>query len=152
MRTAAILFSLALAAAMPAAARQEVPKDESPKKGDMIVVRGCLRGSALESTETGFLDSKATMMTALTYRLTGDKDALKKLREEHNGKVVEVTGILKSSLPPAGEVRGKQFGRTRVVIGAGSPTVGAPARSEANRSIPVLQVKSYEGLAVKCSG
>jgi hypothetical protein len=64
--------------------------------------------------------------------------------------VVEATGILKSTWPPASETGGKTFGKTRVRIGVGTPSVGSPAQSEANRSIPVLEVKSYEGTPVKC--
>jgi hypothetical protein len=111
-----------------------------------------LKGSSLESTETGILDSEARMMTALVYRLTGDKNLLKQMRQEHDGSIVEASGILKSTLPPSDESRSKTFGKTRVRIGIGSPTVGSPAQSEANRSIPVLEVKSYEGTPVKCGG
>ena len=67
------------------------------------------------------------MITALLYRLTGDKDQLKQMRNEHDGKVVEVTGILKSTLPPSDEVRGKTFGKSRITVGIGTPQVGGPA-------------------------
>lgn len=131
--------------------RQEAPPTKAPKKGDTIVVKGCLRGAALESTETGILGAGAATMTALVYRLTGNKDTLKQMRQKHDGSVVEVTGTLKSTLPPADESRGRTFGRTRVRIGVGTGSVGSPA-SEAARSIPVLEVQSYEGLPVKCGG
>jgi hypothetical protein len=72
------------------------------------------------------------------------------MRKDHDGRLVEVTGILKSSLPPAGEVRGTTVGNTRITIGVGSSHVGGPAASEANRSIPVLEVKSYSGNTTKC--
>jgi hypothetical protein len=146
MRVLLIMVSLALAGAA-----QDKPA-KVPQKGDAIIVKGCLRGTALESTETGLLDAEGRMMTALVYRLTGDKATIKKMRQEHDGKVVEVSGILKSTLPPGDEVGGKTFGRTRVRIGIGSPAVGSPANSEATRSIPVLEVKDYEGVPVKCGG
>jgi hypothetical protein len=73
---------------------------------------------------------------------------LKQLRGEHDDTLVEVTGILKSTLPPTGELRGKQIGKSRVFIGIGAPPT-SPA-SEANRSIPVLEVVSYEGNGVRC--
>ena len=131
---------------------QEAPPAKTPKKGDTIVVKGCLRGGALESTETGILGVDATTMTALVYRLTGNKDTLKQMRQQHDGSVVEVTGTLKSTLPPADESRGATFGKTRVRIGVGTGSVGSPISSEAARSIPVLEVKSYEGVPVKCGG
>ena len=135
MNLVAIVVVLALSGA---AAQQEKPAAKLPQKGDIIVVKGCLKGSSLEATETGILNGEGTMITALVYRLTGDKDQLKQMRNEHDGKVVEVTGILKSTLPPSDEVRGKTFGKSRITVGIGTPQVGAPATAEANRSIPVL--------------
>ena len=140
--------ALALAGTFP----QEKPADRLPRKGDSVVVKGCLKGRALEATETGLLDSTARAMTALVYRLTGDKELLKKLRDDHEGQIVEVTGILKSTLPPADDTRGATIGRTRVRIGVGAPNVGTQANAEASRSIPVLEVKSYEGAPVRCGG
>jgi hypothetical protein len=141
-----------VALAMAGSGQQERPAAKLPQKGDAIVVKGCLRGSSLESTETGILDAEARMMTALVYRLTGDRATLKLMRQEHDGHLVEVTGILKSTLPPADEVRSKTFGKTRVRIGIGSGSVGSPANAEAGRSIPVLEVKSYDGTPTKCGG
>lgn len=146
------MILLAAALAFAGAIDQEKTPAKIPQKGDTIIVKGCLRGSALESSETGLLDSEARMMTALVYRLTGDKSTLKHMRQENDGRVVEATGILKSTLPPADDTRGKTIGRTRIRIGVASPSVGSPVNSEANRSIPVLEVKSYEGFPVKCGG
>lgn len=129
---------------------QESPAVKAPQKGDTVVVKGCLRGNSLESTETGVAGADAAMMTALVYRLTGDKTTLKRLRAEHDGRVVEVTGILKSKLPSAADERGLTIGRTRVRVGVGSPHTGAPAQGDVNRSIPVLEVKGYEGVPVQC--
>ena len=140
--------------ALAGAIQQEKPAAKLPQKGDTIVVKGCLRGSSLEATETGILNSDATMMTALVYRLTGDKDLLKQMRTEHDGQVVEVTGILKSKLPAANEERGMTLGKSGITVGIGTPHVGSPATAEVNRSIPVLEAKSYEGAAVnmRCGG
>lgn len=146
MRIAAVACALALSAV--AAAAQEKPADKPPEKGDTVLVKGCLHGTALEATETQRLDQSGLMATPLTYRLTGKKTVLKQLRDEHDDMLVEVTGILKSNLPPAGEQRGKQIGKSRVYIGIGAPQTGA--MPEANRSIPVLQVESFEGHGVRC--
>jgi hypothetical protein len=142
----AIFFAVALAGTL----QQEKSSDRLPKKGDSIVVQGCLKGRALESTETGLADADARMPTMWVYRLSGNKDVLKKLRDEHEGGVVEVTGILKSTLT-AGD-SGKMFGNTRVRIGIVTPNDPNQANAEANRSLPVLEVKSYEGISVKCGG
>jgi hypothetical protein len=145
-------FAVFVAVAMAGTLAQEKPADRLPQKGDTVVVKGCLKGRSLESTETGLLSSDARSMTALVYRLTGDKNVLKQLRDAHEGSVVEVTGILKSTLPPAGDMSTRTFGKTRVKIGIGSAPVGSGVDAEASRSLPVLEVKSYEGVAVKCGG
>ena len=127
---------------------QERTSGTIPQKGDTIVVKGCLRGSSLESTETGLADSEGRLPTGHVYRLTGNKNTLKVMRKELEGYVIEATGILKSTLLPSDET-GRTFGNTRVRIGVPNPGSATP-NSEANRSIPVLEVKTYEGSTLKC--
>ena len=146
MNLVPILVAVALAGTL----EQEKSTDRFPKKGDSIVVQGCLKGRALESTETGLADGDARMPTMWVYRLSGNKDVLKKLHDEHEGSVVEVTGILKSTLLPGDS--GKMLGNTRVRIGIVDPNATSQANADANRSLPVLEVKSYEGISVKCGG
>lgn len=148
MRTAALC--LALAASVSAAAWQEKPAAPDPKKGDTIYVKGCLDGSVLVSTEVKVEDTTGELATALTFRLTGEKDLLKKFRETYDGRIVEVTGILKSNLPKEGGP-GVKIGKTRVHIGVGTPQPGTPME-QTTRSLPVLEVKSYEGRATICKG
>ena len=148
MNTVVFLLALVAIGTVP----QERAPAKPPQKGDSIIVKGCLKGRSLESTETGLVDGDSSMMTSLVYRLSGDKALLKKMREAHDGSLVEVTGILKSTLPPAGDMYGTTIGKTRVRIGIGNPNVGSGANAEANRSLPVLEVKNYEGVPVKCGG
>ena len=147
MKVVALFVAVALAGAVP----QERSPNRVPQKGDSILVKGCLRGRALESTETALADSDAPTMTSFVYRLSGDKALLKKLRDEHEGSVVQVTGILKSTLPPGDGIGGRTIGK-RVRIGIGSPHIGSGVDAEANRSLPVLEIKNYEGISVKCGG
>jgi hypothetical protein len=151
MRIAPFVTCTLAAFAMAAVPAAQDKEDHRPKKGDTIVVEGCLRGGTIEATRTSKSDGTATVLDALIYRLTGDKKALKAMRKEHEGTVVEVTGQLKSMLP-AGDGRGTQIGRTGIYIGVGDPRtgVGSPMHSEMNRAIPVLELKSYEGRSVKC--
>lgn len=146
MNAAVFLLVLVAMGTVP----QEPSAAKQPQKGDSIVVKGCLRGRSLESTETSIADSDSSMMTNLVYRLSGDKALLKKMREQHDGSLVEVTGILKSTLPPPDGMHGTTIGKTRVRIGIGSSNIGSGANAEANRSLPVLEVKNYEGVPVKC--
>ena len=100
MRTRLLVCALVLTVGGSAAAAQK-EKDASrpPKKGDAIMVRGCLTGQALEASELGSTDITGAPSSGVTFRLTGDKTLLKQMRDEHDGKVVEVQGVLKSNLP-----------------------------------------------------
>jgi hypothetical protein len=145
-------FIVAVVLAVPAFA-QEAPKSKPPGKGDSVYVKGCLDGGVLESTETARWTDERTapsMATLVTYRLTGSKDLLKQMKKEHDGELMEVTGILKSNLPGGDAPFEKTIGKTKVRIGVGpaSPTPG-PSQ-EAARSLPVLEVKSFEPLHSPC--
>jgi hypothetical protein len=149
MRASIIAFAVLLLTGVVTAIQQEKPADKPPRKGDRVLVRGCLDGSILESTETTVLDSTRTLASAVTFRLSGDKSLLKRMRQEENGKAVEITGILKSDLPLSDSRRGKQVGRTRIVVGVGSPNT---MQQQGPPHIPVLEVKSYEPRVAFCGG
>jgi hypothetical protein len=124
-------------------------KRKTPEKGDAVVVRGCLEGPTLQSTETATADDAALVMAPLTYQLKGDKKLLKALRAEHDGKLVAVSGILKSTLPQDNSILGKSTGRTKVTFGVGSPS-GQNNPPGVESSLPVLEVKSYDGSGERC--
>jgi hypothetical protein len=120
-----------------------------PKKGDTIVVKGCLRGNAVEQADLMVEDAEGeprenSTVPALTYRLQGDKSVLKELKDKHDRKVVQVKGILRSELSGSGI--GTTVGRTRITIGADprNPTRGA------EQQLPVLEAKSFEATTVSC--
>jgi hypothetical protein len=120
-----------------------------PKKGDTIIVRGCLRGSAVEQAELMVEDAEGEVrqndqVPRLTYRLQGDKNVLKSLRDKHDRMVVQVKGILRSELSGSGI--GTNVGRTRITIGVDprNPTQGA------EQPLPVLDAKSFEATTVSC--
>lgn len=122
-----------------------------PKKGDRIIVKGCLQGQTLTATETRLEsdeDESGMVYAPFTYQLKGSKDLLKKLRSEHEGHVVRVTGELKSTLQ-LDTRRGVSIGNTRIVIGAGQAAADPMVR-QATEPLPVLDVKSFEGVNVPC--
>jgi hypothetical protein len=123
-------------------------KPRVPKRGDTIVAKGCLRGSMLESTELGLADGQDRAPAGHTFQIKGKKDLLKRLRERHDGHVVEITGLLKSNLTDASQ-RGTRVGNTRIVIGVESTSRGAavPGTMEA---LPVLEAKSFVGSEASC--
>ena len=146
MRSVATLVTV-VACAVPLLAQGAAVKP--PKKGDTIIVRGCLRGSAVEQADLMIEDPEGEakhndQVPAMTYRLQGDKDVLKTLRDKHDRMVVQVKGILRSEVTRSGI--GTDVGRTRITIGADprNPTRGA------EQPLPVLEAKSFEATTVSC--
>ena len=128
-------------------AAQEKPSSP-PKKGDVISVRGCLTGSALEATDIKSVDTTDLLSNGVTFRLTGDKALLKKMRDEADGRVVDVEGRLKSELPKA-NAQSRKVGKVRITVGVPMATPATPA-AETQRSLPVLEVTSFEGSTTAC--
>jgi hypothetical protein len=157
MKLRPVWFGMAIAvvACVGVSAGGQEPKDppakqKTPEKGDAVVVKGCLDGPTLQSLETVTTDDAGLVTAPLTYQLKGDKKLLKQLRAEHDGKVVEVSGILKSNLPHDSSIHGKKIGRTKITFGAGTPS-GQKGMPDLESSLPVLEVKSYEGSGARCA-
>ena len=145
------VFALTTILSVPAVASAQDPTSnvKPPGKGDSVIVKGCLNGPTLESVETVTTDATGTVSAPITYQLKGDKGLLKRMHEELDGKLVEVTGVLKSTLPIDNSTHGKTIGKTKVTLGIGGP----PAQSGASNmspAIPVLEVKSYDGAGARC--
>lgn len=146
MRLAVCVIALALGAAP----RAEQARTKPPKKGDTILIRGCLRGSAVEAAAMMTEDAEGTKRSedgvpVLTYRLQGDKKLLQELKSGHDRHVVEVKGILRSDV--SGNI-GKDVGRTRITIGV-DPRTGRSPHGE-DRAVPVLEAISFEATTVGC--
>lgn len=142
--------AFAIAVGLPAIGlSQESPKNRQPAKGDTVTVKGCLDGTALQSTETVTTDATGTVAGPLTYRLKGDKKLLRQLRDEHDGHLVEVVGILASTLPQDDAIRGKKVGKTKIVVGVGTPSAQRGG-ADVSSSIPVLEIKSFESQGTRC--
>ena len=142
-----ILVAALLSLSPALVAQQDSPADKPPKKGDRVVVVGCLSGPVLESNEIRSRDATETYPHTVGFRLTGDKKLIRQMRDEENGKVVEVTGVLKSELPDRDTRPGKQVGKTRIVIGVGTPQ---SMQQQTSRALPALEVKSYEARVASC--
>jgi hypothetical protein len=136
---------LLLIGLVPLAAQQG--RSRIPKKGDTIAIKGCLRGSSVQNASMFTVDAEGKKedvddVPSYTYRLQGDKALLKELKDKHDRKVVEVKGILRSSLTGSGI--GTTVGRTRITIG------GDPNRRSAEQPLPVLEAIAFEGMPVSC--
>jgi len=147
MRIALCSTFILLLCGVPLSAQTATQK--LPKKGDTVIVKGCLRGSAVEQADLLVEDAEGDahqndQVPTLTYRLQGDKSILKELKDKHDRMVVQVKGILRSELTQSGI--GTTVGRTRITIGADprNPTRGA------DQPLPVLDAKSFEATTVSC--
>jgi hypothetical protein len=147
MHAALLLLSLSTVLAVP-----QDQKGKTPKSGDSIVVKGCLRGTMLEATEMGLASQEEDerLPAAHTFQLKGKKDLLKDLREKFDGHVVTVTGVLKSRLTESSGL-GTQVGNTRIVVGGETSTrsVGGGMSGGAD-ALPVLEATSFEGSPTSC--
>jgi hypothetical protein len=142
------LSGLWAGAGFVAAQEKAESRSRGPRKGDTIVVKGCLAGSTLQSTESQAQDGTTLLAPAYTYQLKGKKALLKELRTKHEGSLVEITGELKSTLPDESFL-GTKIGRTKIVLG-GEPMSREQAMQGTGQPQPVLEVKSYEGTMVSC--
>ena len=150
MRGAALLgvFVVAAVAAVPAAGTARQAKVKEIKKGDKVILRGCLSGSALDATDIEGVDGGTGIAIGLTFRLTGDKKLIKQLRDEQSARVVTLQGVLKSDLrSETGQTA--NVGGVRIGIGKTTSVPGRPD-AESQRSYPVLEVKSFEGSTITC--
>lgn len=154
MRHVSLLLTLLLFAAVSGASAQQPPEvvtAKPPAKGDGVVVRGCLSGNLLYADETRRNHDSGWLVSTVTFRLTGPRDVLRSLRSEHEGEMMDVSGVLKSDLPDDRSVpRGKQIGKTRIFVGIGqSPRGNSPG--DDLPYMPVVEVKSFEPAGGRCS-
>jgi hypothetical protein len=120
------------------------PEAKLPKRGDIVLARGCIRGGVLES---GSLSTPGggDYIDLLTYRLTGEKETLEEIKKEHDGHDDVITGELRTDLPKA--TRGRTIGNTRITIGVGPGRGNMP---EPPPPMPVLKVTDFEHTGVTC--
>ena len=146
-----MLIALLLLTLAPWTAQDREKKDDGlPKKGDIVVVKGCFKGSALESSSI----SKASedeqgenehFTEPLRYRLTGDKHVLKSMKANHDAEVVVVTAELRTNLPTRGP--GARIGNSRIQIGVGG---SRGMLGDAPPPVPVLKVSTFEITGIPC--
>ena len=140
MLIALLLLTLAQGSADGQAKKK--PQDP-PKKGDIVIVKGCFSGSALESTGISHKDGEEHLTEPYRYRLTGDKEVLKRMKADHDGEVVSVTAELRTDLPKAdGRPR---IGNSRITVGGSRGMLGEPPPP-----VPVLEVSAFEPTGISC--
>src|SRR3954467_4826069 len=142
---ALLLVSLTIAAPQETT-KQEKPK--VPKDSIELVVSGCLKGRVLAVSDVRQEDTQSgPIVKSKSFRVAGKKDVMKDVKE-HDGHLVDVTGIVKkSSLIEPGVRVGKN-----VTIGGGPPVAGSGSATPIpNEYIPVLDAESVRLRAKSCS-
>lgn len=137
-----MLLSLLLLAFGAGMIQDRPAERRPPKKGDTVVVRGCLNGGVIEGGELSSTDGDFKVLELHDYRLTGKKDLVKTLKEQHAGHADVITGVLKTDLPT--ERQGMKIGNTGVGIGLGN------SQDYTQRALPVLEATSFEHVGVRC--
>lgn len=141
MRALALL--VALGTFVGGGQEKQENRDRPPKRGDTVLVTGCVSRGRIESNNMKVADGEGTYDRFVTYRLTGDKKVLESLKKDHDKHVEVLTAVLRSELPSDSH---RTIGNTNV-------SVGLPGRNQPpTPSYPVLEVKSAEHTAVSCEG
>jgi len=151
----AMLLSISMwlaASDVQAGAAQETQKPQGdeqkqakpPRRGDVVVAKGCIRGGVIESGDLTS-PSGGTYLELLTYRLTGEKNTLEEIKKEHDGHADVITGELRTDLPKP--VQGRKIGNSRITIGVGPSRGMMP---EPPPPMPVLKVASFEHTGINC--
>jgi hypothetical protein len=145
------VWALVLVALVPL---QSQPPESKPVPSDSfrITTTGCLKGRVFTSAgprESPGVVAQGPDVTGRSFRLNGPKPVMKVVKE-HNGHLVEVTGlVLKSAL--IGNAPGARIGNTRVVIGAQGASSDPMGSARAPMGgIPVLDASTVQFIAESC--
>ncbi len=140
-----LVTALTLLSAAVVNSPQERPR--IPKDSVELVVIGCLTGRVLKASDVRFVDTeRGPDVRSRSFRLAGKRDVMKEAQRE-NGRLVEVTGLVKRS---ALDDQGVKV-TPRVEIGGGSPVSRSGMPSPAD-SVTVMDVSSIRTRASSCGG
>ena len=141
MLTALLLFALVLPGPAQEKSKGEV---KPPRRGDKVVVKGCIANATIDSNEVTGADKESRYFEFVTFRLTGDKQVLADIRKDHVGHADVLQAELRSELPKPGQT-GMTIGNSRVTFG-----VGRGMAPEQAPPLPVLKVSSIEHTGITC--
>jgi len=143
-----MVIALLLLLLAPAVQDPEEKKKPKPiEKGDIVLAKGCLDGSILESSDLSTREGEARFNEFVTYRLTGDKKLVKQIKDDHSGHLDVITAELRTDLPTSSLLSGRRIGNSRITVGVGAARGMGPERPP---PIPVLRVTSFEHTGATC--
>ena len=147
-RACAALVLCALALTPTSAAStppNEGPGRTSPEADNMTNLRGCVRGRTL----TRVMMPGGDRAISPTFRLTGPKAMLDRIRSEHDGHSIVVTGRLDDANDVRTRIRKeKKIGKGRVMIGARQ---GTPQQLGRPQEMPTIEVVEFRHLSNACT-
>lgn len=146
--TALALAAVTLAFNTSTTQKPEAGKIAPSGNGDAVVIRGCVTGSLLKDLRSQKTEPLTGSETAVVYRLAGEKKLLQAIQKEHQGQVLDVSGVLASNPASPSTVRSKTMGKARVYVGAGAQETSDPAKAP---SYPTLKVSSFEVVRPNCA-
>jgi hypothetical protein len=142
---ALLVLALPLTSAAPSTPPNERSGHPSPEAGNMTNLRGCVRGGTL----TRVMMPGGDRAISPTFGLTGPKAILDRIRSEHDGHSILVTGRLDDANDERTLIRReKKIGKGRVMIGARQ---GTPQQLGRPQEMPTIEVVEFRHLSNACT-
>jgi hypothetical protein len=144
----AILFAAVFSCITGVLCAQERPV---PSDSARVAIPGCVKGSAFIVTKAPENQpTQGDIAPGRRFRLSGPKDVVKDIKK-HEGRLIEVTGLIrKNDLKGPGGI-GVAGGRVRIGAGVPQSPTGDPSHSLTAYNQPVLDVEGWRQLDENCS-
>ena len=144
----AILFATVFSCVVGIVCAQERPV---PSDSARVAIPGCVKGTAFIVTKSPEHEpTQADIAPGRRFRLSGPKDVIKDIKK-HEGRLIEVTGLIrKNALKGPGGI-GLAGGRVRIGAGAPVSATGDSSRTLQGYEQPVLDVEGWRQLDENCS-
>ena len=144
----AILFATVFSCVVGIVCAQERPV---PGDSARVAIPGCVKGTAFIVTKAPENQpTQGNIAPGRRFRLSGPKDVLKDIKK-HEGRLIEVTGLIrKNDLKGPGGI-GVAGGRVRIGAGVPQSPTGDPSHALTGYDQPVLDVEGWRQLDENCS-
>jgi hypothetical protein len=144
----AILFAAVFSCITGILCAQERPV---PSDSARVAIPGCVKGSAFIVTKAPENQpTQGNIAPGRRFRLSGNKDVIKDIKK-HEGRLLEVTGLIrKNDLQGPGGI-GMAGGRVRIGAGVPQSPTGDPSHAVTGYDQPVLDVEGWRQLDENCS-
>ena len=144
----AILFAAVFSCITGILCAQERPV---PSDSARVAIPGCVKGTAfIVAKAPENQPTQGNIAPGRRFRLSGNKDVIKDIKK-HEGRLIEVTGLIrKNDLQGPGGI-GVAGGRVRIGAGVPQSPTGDPSHALTGYDQPVLDVEGWRQLDENCS-